>query len=47
MKSHIAYSVKFICYSGPEDAVEITWNIHADRNVNQFLQNSVFCANHG
>ena len=44
MKNHIEYGIKFICYSGPDDTAEVTWNIHADRNVNQFLQNFVFFA---
>ena len=41
MKSHIAYGIKFICYSGLDDAAEVTWNIFDDHNVNQFLQNFV------
>ena len=45
MKSHIVYGIKFICYSGLDDGAEVTWNIHADRNVNQFLQNFVFFVN--
>ena len=42
MKSHIAYGIKFICYSGPDDAAEVTWNILDDYSVNQFLLNFVF-----
>ena len=29
MKSHIAYSIKFICYSGPDVAAEVTWNMYS------------------
>ena len=48
MKSHILYGIEFICYSGPDDAVEVTWNILGDHNVNQFVQNFVFFwENHG
>ena len=42
MGSHIAYGIKFICYSRPDDAAEVTWNILCDHNVNQFLHNFVF-----
>ena len=42
MKSHIVHGIKFIYYSGPYDAVEVTLNILGDHNVNQFLQNFVF-----
>ena len=45
MKSHILYGIEFIWYSGPDDAVEVTWNILDDHNVNQFVQN--FVQNHG
>ena len=43
MKSHIAYGIKFICYSGPDDAAEVTWNILDGYKVNQYLQNFAFC----
>ena len=42
MKSHIAYGIKFICYSGPDDAAEVTWNILDGYKVNQYLQNFAF-----
>ena len=42
MKSHIADGSKLICYSGPDDAAEVTWSILDDHNVNQFMQNFVF-----
>ena len=42
MKSHIAYGIKFICYSGTDDAGEVTGNIVGDHNINQFLQNFGF-----
>ena len=42
MKTHIAFGIKFICYSGPDDAVEVTWNILDVDNVNQCSQNFVF-----
>ena len=29
MKSDIAYSIKFICYSGPGVVVEVTWNMYS------------------
>ena len=41
-KSRIAYGIQFICYSGPDDAGEVTCNILDDHNVNQFLQNFAF-----
>ena len=41
MKSHILYII-FICYSGPDDGAEFTWNILGDHNANQFLRNFVF-----
>ena len=44
MKSHTAHGIKFISYSRPDAAVEVTWNIHGDQNVNQFLQNFVLFA---
>ena len=44
MKSHTAHGIKFICYNGPDAAVEVTWNIHGDQNVNQFFQNFVLFA---
>ena len=31
-----------MCYSGPNDAAEVTWDIPGDHNVNQFSQNFVF-----
>ena len=34
MKSHIAYSIKFMRYSGPDDAADVTWNILDDHNGN-------------
>ena len=42
MKSCIVYGIKFVCYSKPDDAVEVTWSILGDHNVNQFLDNFVF-----
>ena len=42
MKNHIAYSIKFIWYSGPDNTAEVPWNILDDHNVNQFLKNFVF-----
>ena len=44
MKSHTAHGIKFICYNGLDAAVEVTWNIHGNQNVNQFLQNFVLFA---
>ena len=42
MKSHIAYGIKFMRYSGPDDAAEVTWNILHGHNANQFFQHFVF-----
>ena len=42
MKSHMVDGIKLICYSRLDNAVEITWNILNDHNVNQYLQNFVF-----
>ena len=42
MKSHILYGIEFICYTGPDDAVGVTWNILGDHIVNQFVQNFLF-----
>ena len=44
MNSHTAHGIKFICYSGADAAVEVTWNIHSDQNANQFLQSFVLFA---
>ena len=41
MKSHIAYIVSFVRYSGPDDAAEVTWNTLNDYNTKQFLQHFV------
>ena len=40
----LQYGFKFIYYSRPHDAAEVTWNIHRVHNTNQFLQNFVFFA---
>ena len=34
MKSHIVYGIKLMCYSGPNDAAEVTWDIPGDHNIN-------------
>ena len=41
MKSHIAYIISFVRYSGPDDAAEVTWNTLDDLNTKQFLQHFV------
>ena len=34
LKSHFAYGIKLICYSGLDDMVEVTWIILNYHNVN-------------
>ena len=42
MKSHIAYGINLICYSGLDDRVEVISNILDDHKINQSVQNFVF-----
>ena len=42
MKSHTAYGINLICYSGLDDRVEVISNILDDHNINQSVLNFVF-----